>query len=49
MGPSYTETRRRQLYPAATHRNMSPGDHIWDIIHDHVQADLQCNLDDLIR
>ena len=49
VGPSYTETRRRQLYPAATHRNMSPGDHIWDIIHDHVQADLQCNLDDLIR
>ena len=49
MGLSYTETRRRQLYPAATHRNMSPVDHIWDIIHDHVQADLQRNPDGLIR
>ena len=31
---------------------MSPIDHIWDIIHDHVQADLadlQRNPDDLIQ
>ena len=49
MGLSYTETRRRQLYPAATHRNMSPGDHIGSTIHDHVLTDLQRNLDDLIR
>ena len=49
VGLSYTETQRRQLYSAATHRNKSPWNYIWDIIHDHIQADLQRNLDDLIR
>ena len=52
VGLSYTETQHRQLYLAATHRNKSPGDYIWDIIHEHVQADLadlQRDLDDLIR
>ncbi|MCY4653790.1 MAG: hypothetical protein OXC95_11575 [Dehalococcoidia bacterium] len=52
VGLSYTETQHRQLYLAATHRNKSPGDYIWDIIYDHVQADLaelQRDLDRLIR
>ena len=52
VGLPYTETRRRQLYLVATHRNRSPGDYIRDIIHDHVRADptdLQRNLNDLIR
>ena len=52
VGLSYTETQHRQLYLAATHRNKSPGDYIWDIIHEHVQADLadlQRDLDELIR
>ena len=52
VGLSYTETQHRQLYLAATHRNKSPGDYIWDIIYEHVQADLadlQRDLDDLIR
>ena len=52
VGLSYTETQRRQLYLAATHRNKSPGDYIWDIIYDHVQADLaelQRDLDRMIR
>ena len=51
VGLSYTETQRQQLYLAATHRNKSPGDYIWDIIYDHVQADLavlQRDLDELI-
>ena len=51
VGLSYTETQHRQLYLAATHRNKSPGDYIWDIIYDHVQADLadlQRDLDELI-
>ena len=36
---------------AATHKNKSPGDYIWDFIEEHVQADLadlQRNLDDLV-
>ncbi|MXX53167.1 MAG: hypothetical protein F4Z35_04310 [Dehalococcoidia bacterium] len=52
VGLSYTETQHRQLYLAATHRNKSPGDYIWDIIYDHVQTDLaelQRDLDRLIR
>ena len=52
VGLSYTETQHRQLYLAATHRNKSPGDYIWDIIYEHVQADLadlQRDLDELIR
>lgn len=52
VGLSYTETQHRQLYLAATHRNKSPGDYIWDIIYDQVQADLaelQRDLDRLIR
>ena len=52
VGLSYTETQHRQLYLAATHRNKSPGDYIWDIIYDHVQADLaelQRDLDRMIR
>ena len=51
VGLSYTETQHKQLYLAATHRNKSPGDYIWDIIEEHVQADLadlQCDLDDLV-
>ena len=51
VGLSYTETQHRQLYLAATHRNKAPGDYIWDIIYDHVQADLaelQRDLDRLI-
>ena len=46
---TYTETQRRQLYTAATHRKKSPWDYIWDIIHDHIQPDLQRSLDDLTR
>ena len=51
VGLSYTETQHKQLYLAATHRNKSPGDYIWDIIEEHVQADLadlQRDLDDLV-
>ena len=51
MGLSYTETQHKQLYLAATHRNKSPGDYIWDIIEEHVQADLadlQRDLDELV-
>ena len=51
VGLSYTETQHKQLYLAATHRNKSPGDYIWDIIEEHVQADLadlQRDLDGLI-
>ena len=40
VGLSYTESQHKQLYLAATHRNKSPGDYIWDIIEEHVQADL---------
>ena len=52
VGLSYTETQHKQLYLAATHRNKSPGDYIWDIIEEHVQADLvdlQLDLDSLVR
>ncbi len=52
VGLSYTESQHRQLYLAATHRNKSPGDYIWDIIYEHVQADLaelQRDLDNLIQ
>ena len=51
VGLSYTETQHKQLYLAATHRNKSPGDYIWDIIEEHVQADLadlQRDLDELV-
>ena len=52
VGLSYTETQHKQLYLAATHRNKSPGDYIWDIIEEHVQADLadlQRDLDNLVE
>ena len=51
VGLSYTETQHKRLYLAATHRNKSPGDYIWDIIEEHVQADLadlQRDLDELV-
>ena len=51
VGLSYTESQHKQLYLAATHRNKTPGDYIWDIIEGHVQADLadlQRDLDDLV-
>lgn len=51
VGLSYTETQHKQLYLAATHRDKSPGDYIWGIIEEHVQADLadlQRDLDEMV-
>ena len=51
VGLSHTEIQHKQLYLAATHRNKSSGDYIWDIIEEHVQDDLaglQRDLGDLV-